>query len=115
MVAIEREDFGDGEIHTKCSPDMTEFKHDTVDFMCICHWLYFTQHLSMTKISFFNYFNLFLHLLLDSGNDDDYEHGLLPANACNVVKKTMTTITSSVTGPSNSTMGSRLATPVELV
>ncbi|XP_014072360.2 FYN-binding protein 1 isoform X2 [Salmo salar] len=24
----------------------------------------------------------------DRGNDDDYEHGLLPANACNAVKKT---------------------------
>jgi hypothetical protein len=58
---------------------------------------------------------LFLHPLLDSGNDADYEHGLLPANACNAVKKTMTTIISNVTGPSNSTTGPSLALPVEMV
>jgi hypothetical protein len=58
---------------------------------------------------------LFLHPLLDIGNDDDYEHGLLPANVCNAVKKTMTTVTSNVTGLSNSTTGPSLAPPVEMV
>ena len=43
-------------------------------------------------------------------------HALLPVNACNAVKKNyMTTIMFNVTGPSNSTTGPRLASPVEMV